>query len=94
MVAQPLSFDEEVKDTLRQISDARDLYNSQVPHMDPAWHTKFCASGAQLFKFVKDNLHDETCRTLPKTNEHDRRNQPLPENIIGCHFGTFTSQEN
>jgi len=43
---------------------------------------------------VTDNLHDETCRMLPKMNEHDRRNQPLPENIIGRHFGTFTCQEN
>jgi len=93
-VAQPLSFDEEVEDTLQQISDAKALYNSQVPHMDPAWHAKFRDSATQLFRFVKDNLHDETCRMLPKTNECDRRNQPLPENIIGRHFGTFTRREN
>jgi hypothetical protein len=46
--------------------------------------------GARLFKFVKDNIRDETRRTLPKTNERDRRNQPLPENITGRQFGTFT----
>jgi len=44
--------------------------------MNPDWHTKFRDSGARLFKFVKDNIRDETRRTLPKTNERDRRNQP------------------
>jgi len=47
--------------------------------MNPDWHTKFRDSGARLFKFVKDNIRDETRRTLPKTNERDRRNQPEGE---------------
>ena len=40
--------------------------------MDPAWHAKFLDNGARLFKFVKDNICDETCRTLPKTNPSQR----------------------
>ena len=48
--------------------------------MDPGWHAKFCERGTRVFKFVKDNIHDETHRTLPKTNERDQRNQPLPQN--------------
>ena len=61
--------------------------------MDPTWYAKFCESGNRLFKFMGDNIRDETRRTLPKTNERNRRKQPLPGNIIGRHFGTFTRRD-
>jgi hypothetical protein len=89
-VAQPPSLDERFKDTRRQLFAAIDLLDSQHAQMNPDWYAKFCDSGTRFFKFVEDNIRDETRRTLPKTNEHDRRNQPLPNNVIGRRFGTFT----
>jgi hypothetical protein len=90
IVPQPLSFEENVENTHQLILDTLALFNSQRAQMNPDWHAKFLDNGARLFKFVKDNIRDETRHTLPKTNERDRCNQPLPENIIGRQFGTFT----
>ncbi len=69
--------------------DALDLLRSQQSHLNSDWLTKFHDSSNQQIKFVSDNIRDKTCRTLPKTNEQDRHNQPLPANVIGCHFGSF-----
>jgi len=45
---------------------------------------------AQPLSVVPGYSSDETRRTLPKTNERDRRNQSLPNNVTGRHLGTFT----
>lgn len=92
-VLQPLTFEERVKNTEKDFMDALALFRSQIGHMNPAWYEKICNIGEPLFKFLRDNVRDETRRTLPKTNERDRRNQPLPGNVIGRHFGTFTRRE-
>ena len=72
---------------------AVDLLRSQPTDMNPLWFAKFRERSRNLVKFVKDNISDETRRTLPKTNERDRRNQPLPSNVIGRHFGGFIRHE-
>jgi len=89
-VAQPLSLDQEFDEALQLLSDATALLKSQRAQMNRDWLAKHHESGTRYFKFVKDNIQDETRRMLPKTNERDRRNQPLPNNVIGRHFGTFT----
>jgi len=91
-IAQPLSVDEKFKHLHQSLSNALTLLEGQQPQMDPGWLDKFSDSFARGFKFVEDNIRDETRRTLPKTNERDRRNQPLPQNIMGRHFGTFARQ--
>ena len=90
---QPLSVDEQCKDRVKELSDILSLACGQLGHMNPDWYAKFCDSSKHLLKFGRDNIHDETRRTLPKTNERDRRNQPLPANVIGRHFGTFTRHD-
>jgi len=93
MVTQPLSLAEHMEGTEKNLEDALALFRSQKAHMNLDWYARFCALSNHLFKFVDDNIRDETCRTLLKTNERDRCNQPLPQNIMGRHFGTFTRQE-
>ena len=73
--------------------DGLALFRSQIGHMDPVWYEKHCKISEPYFKFLRDNIRDETRRTLPKTNERDRCNQPLPGNVIGRHFGTFMHHE-
>ena len=92
-ITQPLSFDEKDKHIHQSLLNALALFESQQPQMDPGWRDKFSESFARGFKFVEDNIRDETRRTLAKTNERDRRNQPLLQNIIGRHFGTFARQK-
>jgi len=72
---------------------ALDLLHSQRSHLNLDWLDKFNESKNRLVKFVSDNIRDETRRTLPKTHERDQRNQPLPANVIGRHFGTFRCNE-
>ena len=72
---------------------AVDLLRSQPTDMNPLWFTKFRERSSNLVKFVKDNIRDETRRTLPKTNERDRRSQPLPANVIGRRFSGFIRHE-
>jgi len=93
MVIQPLSLGEHMEYTEKKILDTLALFRSQKAHMNLDWYARFCDYSNHLFKFVDDNIRDETRRTLPKTNEHDRRNQPLPQNTMGRHFGTFAHQE-
>ena len=64
-----------------------------MPHMNPDWFEKFVEKSNSLFKFAMDNIRDENRRTLPKTNERNQHNQPLPANIIGHHFGTFKGHD-
>ena len=92
MVAQPLSFEEEIEDSRQSISALQTVFEAQLPQMDPAWLAHFREVCARAFKYAKDNIRDETRRTLPKTNERDRRNQPLPQHVIGRQFGTFVRQ--
>ena len=61
--------------------------------MDPKWYKRICDTGEPLFKIMRDNMRDKNCCTLPKTNECDQCNQPLPGNVIGCHVGTFKHHE-
>jgi len=82
-------MDEERKIVENDLFLAVDLLHSQPSDINPVWFAKFRERGNHLFKFVKDNIRDETRHTLPKTNERDRHNQPLPANVIGRHFGTF-----
>ena len=89
-VAKPLSLDQEFDESLQLLSDATALLKSQRAQMNRDWHAKYRENSIRWSKFVKDNIQDETRHTLPKTNERDRRNQPLPSNLIGRHFGTFT----
>ena len=86
-------MDEEHKIMENDLFLAADLLRSQLTDMNPLWFAKFCEWSRNLVKFVKDNISDETCRTLPKTNECDWHNQPLPSNVIGCHFGGFIRHE-
>jgi hypothetical protein len=67
-VAQPPSLDEQFKDTCQQLFVVIDLLDSQHAHMNPDWYAKFCDSGTRFFKFVEDNICDETCRMLLKMN--------------------------
>ena len=69
------------------------MFDSQLGHMDSEWYKRIRDKGEPLFKITRDNMRDENWRTLPKTNECDRRNQPLPGNVIGCHVGTFKRHE-
>ena len=66
-----------------------DLLRSQPSPLDADWLARFREESKRHRKYAADNHHDETRRTLPKTNERDRRNQPVPANVIGRHFGTF-----
>lgn len=93
-VTQPLSIEEQFDKSEERLLTALALLRSQRPYLNAAWHAKYCASGERFFKFVDDNVRDGTRRTLPKTNERDRRNQPVPGNVIGRHFGTFTPHGN
>ena len=65
------------------------LLHGQLSHPTSDWLAKFDKESNRLYKFVNDNFRDKTRRTLPKTNERNRRNQPLPANVIGRHFGTL-----
>ena len=87
-VAQPLSLEEESENQKKVLRFAIAMLESQPSPMNPMWHAKFSEEFGRFEKYVVDNMCDETRRTLPKTNERDRRNQPLPANIIGRHFGT------
>lgn len=93
-VTQPLSIEEQFDKSEERLLTALALLRSQRAYLNTAWHAKYCASGECFFKFVDDNVRDETRHTLPKTNERDRRNRPLPGNVIGRHFGTFTLHDN
>jgi hypothetical protein len=79
--------------TEKRIEKTLALFRSQKGNMSADWYARFCASSDPQFKFMDDNTRDETRRTLPKTNERDRHNQPLPANIIGRHFGTSTRHD-
>jgi hypothetical protein len=89
-VTQPPSADELLEDLEKRASQVVNMLRGQRPHLNLDWLEKVRDSASRLFKLMDDNIRDETRRTLPKTNERDRRNQPLPANIIGRHFGTFT----
>ena len=86
-------MDEERKIMENDLFLAVDLLCSQLTDMNPLWFAKFREWSRNLVKFVKDNISDETHCTLLKTNEHNWRNQPLPSNVIGCHFGGFIRHE-
>ncbi len=88
-VTQPPSLDEEYEDIENGALRLLDLIHSQQPHPNPDWLAKFCENSNCLYKYVDDNFRNKTHHTLPKTNEHDQCNQPLPANVIGCHFRTL-----
>ena len=88
IITQPLSRDERVDNIEKELLDGLTLFRSQCRQADPGWLDTFEAQSSRYRKYVRDNIRNETRRTLPKTNERDRRNQPRPENIIGYHFGT------
>ena len=88
-IAQPLSLDQEFDKSQQLLLDALALLNSQQAQMNPDWHAKFRESGTQLFNFIQDNIKDENHRTLLKTNDRGRHNEPLLNNVIGRYFGTF-----
>ena len=89
-VTQPLSLDEQYDNIEKGALRLLALIRSQRSHRTPEWLEKFNKESHRLYKFVDDNFRDETRRTLPKTNERDRRNQPLPANVIGRRFGTLS----
>ena len=66
IVPQHLLF-AEYKKTEQDLLDALAMFHSQMGHMNPEWYAKVHDKGEHLFKFMRDNICDENCCTLPKT---------------------------
>ena len=85
-VTQPLSIEKQFKKSEeRGLLTALALLRRQRVYLNAAWYAKYCARGEHFFKFMDDNVHNETCHTLPKTNEHDRRNVQVRWNVPVIH---------
>lgn len=83
IVPQPLSRQEILENFVADLVEARDFIESEAPQSSLQWLINMHEQFRPGFKCVKDNKRHANRRTLPKTNETDRRGQPLPRNVIG-----------
>ena len=83
MDPQPLSRQELIEAFRANLEESRRTFEIQAPQASIQWLENVQAQFKSGFKCMKDNVRDANRRTCPKTNETDRRNQPLPRNVIG-----------
>ena len=84
MFPQPLSRRERIEAFKANLLETYEYYNTQADQASIQWIDNMDAQFKSGFKCVKDNKRHMNRRTCPKTNETDRRGQPLPRNVIGC----------
>ena len=83
MFPQPLTQQELTEAFIANIYETLEYYTSQVDHVSIQWIHNMDTQFKPGFKCVKDNKRHMNRRTIPKTNETDRRGQPLPSNVMG-----------
>jgi hypothetical protein len=83
MAPQPLSRQERIKALFEQLEEGRQLLEDHELQASLQWIDNFEAQLKPFTKLVQDNHRHANRRTCPKTNEKNRRRQPLPRNVIG-----------
>ena len=83
IVPQPQTREEIWYDVRMRLEDSIKLWDSQRHMGSIQWLTNFQEQFRAGFKCTSDNLSHASRRTCPKTNETDRRGQPLPRNVMG-----------
>ena len=83
MFPQPLSPQERLDALKADLLEAYEFIASQTSQPSLRWIDNMEKQFKSGIKCVKDNIRDANRRTCPKTNERDRRRQPLPGNVIG-----------
>ena len=83
MIPQPLSQQECLEAFLAQFDKVRKFIASEAPQSSQEWFNNMKEQFKHGFKWVDDNMRHANRRTCPKTNEKDRKRQPLPRNVTG-----------
>ena len=83
MVPQPLSRQERFAIMKAKHVEALKVLESQEHQASLEWLDNMEKQYQPGFKCTEDNLRHANRRTLPKTNETDRRRQPLAKNVTG-----------
>ena len=83
MVPQPLSRQERFAILKANAVKLVNLIESQEHQASLQWLDNMEEKCKPAFKCMEDNLRHANRRTCPKTNETDRRRQPLARNVTG-----------
>ena len=81
MIPQPLSQQECLEAFLVQFDKVCKFIASEAPQSSQEWFNNMKEQFKHGFKWVDDNMRHANRRTCPKTNEKDRKRQPLPRNV-------------
>lgn len=83
ILSQPLTRRERAEAFFMELDHARELMEDQWRTAPMQWLDNIEGQFKAGFRCVNDNRRHARRHTCPKTNETDRRGQPLPRNVIG-----------